>query len=61
MWWVVAGIVTALIFVYVWLSGEESAGEAAYEGALGLGILALSWFLSRRINAWIERRRSHRT
>jgi hypothetical protein len=61
MWWVVAVIVTVLIFGYAWLSGGESAGSAAYEGALLLGILALSRLVvAPRIKVWVDRRRSPR-
>jgi hypothetical protein len=57
----IAGIALALIFASVWWSGGESAGEAAYEWAIGMGIFALAWFLSRPVKAWVERRRSHNT
>jgi hypothetical protein len=57
----VAGIVIGLIFVYAWLNGDASAGEAAYEWVLLVGIFALAWFLSRRVKAWVERRRSQNT
>jgi hypothetical protein len=61
MWLFIAAIVLAMVFVYSWLSGAESAGEAAYEWALLVGVFALAWFLSRRVKAWVERRRSHST
>jgi hypothetical protein len=54
----IAAVVLALIFASVWWSGEESAGMAAYEWALLTAIFALAWFLSRRVKAWVERRRS---
>jgi hypothetical protein len=55
----IAAVVLALIFASVWWSGGESAGMAADEWALGTAIFALAWFLSRRVTAWVERRRTH--
>ena len=56
----IAAVVLAFIFAWVWWSGEESAGMAAYEWVLGTAIFALAWFLSRRVKAWVEQRRSTR-
>ena len=42
MWWLIAAIMAAFLFAYVWWSGQESAGSAVYMWAPSVGILALS-------------------